>query len=225
MKVAFFAVQNTPGRLMWETPKDCQEGSDKRQHETTCKSVQYRDDFESYVQVRPTVWQTVWYKIIGLLWQVLWFFWYCSIMFYLFALGGFAGWPQLWCNVRNPAIDFAGQGSRLESSKTRSRYETLQHSNQKLCPQNSVCVCVPVLRVKVCTMDWCNRTVCCGSSRKKEFYATSWLRACFHSNEMISNIARTRWETWKQQEMREHRSRIECLQRDPEKTQQTARKK
>ena len=88
-----------------------------------------------------------------------------------------------------------------------------------------LCVCVPVLRVKVCTMDWCNRTVCCGSSRKKEFYATSWLRACFNSNEMISNIARTRWETWKQQEMRKHRSRIECLQRDPEKTQQTARKK
>ena len=53
---------------------------------------------------------------------------------------GFFG-TVLSCNVRNPAIDFAGQGSRLESSKTRSRYETLQHSNQKLCPQNSVCVC------------------------------------------------------------------------------------
>jgi hypothetical protein len=54
MKVAFFAVQSTPGRLLWETPRDCQEGSDKR-HETTCESVQYRDDFESYVQVRPAV--------------------------------------------------------------------------------------------------------------------------------------------------------------------------
>lgn len=59
----FFALQSTPGRLFWENRRDCQEGSDerddKRQHETTCESIQDRDDFESYVQICPAGLQTV----------------------------------------------------------------------------------------------------------------------------------------------------------------------